>query len=53
MDKDKTIALRVPSKMAARITKVADKEMLTTSAWVRRAVLLALQEAEAAAKSKS
>ncbi|MFT4047930.1 MAG: hypothetical protein QM661_14735 [Solimonas sp.] len=53
MDKDKTIALRVPSDMADRIKVVADLEMLSTSAWVRRAVLLALQAAEAAAKSKN
>ena len=50
MDKDKTIALRVPSSMWDRIKAVAEKEMLTSSAWVRRAVLMALQEAEGSKK---
>lgn len=50
MEKDKTIALRVPTKMAERIKKVADKEMISSSAWVRRAVLMALQESESTGK---
>lgn len=48
-DKDRTIAVRVPTDLADRIKAAADVEMLTSSAWVRRAVLQALQKHESAA----
>tara|TARA_R110000822_G_scaffold49736_3_gene130484 strand:+ start:5692 stop:5874 length:183 start_codon:yes stop_codon:yes gene_type:complete len=47
-DKDRTIAVRVPTDLAERIKAAADVEMLTSSAWVRRAVLQALQKHESA-----
>lgn len=47
MEKDKTIAVRVPESMAQEIKKVADKELLSSSAWVRRALLQALAAAKA------
>jgi uncharacterized protein (DUF1778 family) len=47
-DKDRTIAVRVPTDLADRIKAAADVEMLTSSAWVRRAVLQALQKHEGA-----
>ena len=50
MDKNRTIALRVPSELADRLKVAADKELLTSSAWVRRAVLQALQQSEAKKK---
>lgn len=45
--KDKTIAVRVPADLAERIESAADKELLTSSAWIRRTVLFALQASEA------
>ena len=45
--KDKTIAVRVPADLAARIESAANEELLTSSAWIRRTVLFARQASEA------
>lgn len=50
--KDKTIAIRIPEDMHEKLEAAAERELLPVSAWVRRAVLQALQAAEASAKKK-